>query len=1097
MKYDLNTIDILDLVMEDNTNDSIITKSKMSPDDALIKCLNTLGHVDIEYISDITGLSVDYIISTLKGAIYQQPDALEGYRQYNNSVGWVVSSVYLNGNIRKKLEAAKSANKRFCGKFEDNITALKKCLPLHVDIEEIHLSLGATWIPAHEYATFIKDLLKLNDEPEVLFYQDLLTWKLIAPPDAANSVLNTIKYGVRGDTSNSDWTRQYYTAFEITESTMNAKTLKAYDYCPRRTGRSNYEYEPVFNKNKTTEALERQKEIIDAFKDWVFSDSRRISRIEDYYNEAFVGYTNTVYDGSFLTFPDLNPDVTFYKHQRDVIARILLSRGNLLIAHDVGTGKTYEMIASVRELYRLGLSDKNLVVVPNNVLKATVDAHKYLYKNDNILAVFPKDFTPSKRNQTLEKIKNGDYVAVYMAYSSFDMIVMSKAYYVDKMSNRIMELKAAMYNTKIKYERKALKSKIEKLSAKLQKYIQEEQECPWMTFDELGIKTLVVDEAHNYKNIPIQTKASGIVGMGGVGSKKCREMLEKAHSVEQLIFATGTPLTNSLADLYVFQTYLQPEVLNYHNIGSFDTWVNTFGQRDTTIECDVDANSNSLRTMTRFSSFHNLGELMSLFSQVCDFHYASESEEGFPIFNGYINIRVPKNPVQHDYILNLSERTEMIRNKEVRRDEDNLLKVTVDGRKAALDIRLVETDSAIFETTSSKISECANQVLKIYHSTNSVQIVFSDIGVPKDKFNVYDELKSVLIKRGVKWNEISFVHDATSEATRAELFRKMNKGVIRIVIGSTKKLGVGVNVQEKLVAIHHLDVPWRPADMIQREGRILRKGNTSGEVFIYRYITEGSFDAYSWQLLENKQRFIASFLSGTSIIREIADIADTVLTYAEVKALAIGNPLIKKRVEVANELEKTKIASRARQKQMQELKTVIESSPKKIKQFERLAQIARRDFENYSKAKESIPKDERLAFGEELLEALNGNILSTTEHIFDTYQGFKIILPANMMADKRYVIIRSEAGGNYICEMDNDKTFLGCSKSIDYLLDHLEEHAEKLQNQADQAKKQLGLAQYELEKDNPYLEKIERIKTELVRIDEELEASAKKEDKNS
>ena len=487
---------------------------------------------------------------------------------------------------------------------------------------------------------------------------------------------------------------------------------------------------------------------------------------------------------------------------------------------------------------------------------------------------------------------------------------------------------------------------------------------------------------------------------------------------------------------------------------------------------------------------------MSLFSQVCDFHHTAEDEDGFPKFNGYTNISVPKNPIQHEYILNLSERTEMIRNKEVRRDEDNLLKVTVDGRKAALDIRLVETGQAFSSSFGSKVSACANQLFKIYHSTSSVQIVFSDIGVPKDEFNVYDELKRVLIKLGVDSNEIAFVHDAITESARAELFRKMNTGEVRIVIGSTKKLGVGVNVQEKLVAIHHLDVPWRPADMVQREGRILRKGNTSDEVFIYRYITEGSFDAYSWQLLENKQHFIASFLSGTSGLSEISDIADTVLTYAEVKALAIGNPLIKKRVGISNELEKTKIASRARQKQMQELKTIIESNPIKVKRFETLSKIAYSDFENYSRSKESIPNEERLAFGEELLEALGGNIMSATEHLFDTYRDFQIVLPADMLPDKRYVIIRSGLGGNYICEIDREKTVLGCSKSIDYILDHLDERAEKLMHQANQARKQIALAMSDLEKGNTYLEKTEKIKAELERIDKELEENANK-DKNN
>ena len=892
MYKDYNVIDIFDLMTEESSVDNL--SESLSVDDALIDALNLKNDIDICYIAERAGISVSKVIHELDGVIYQQPEYFVDSEEYDETIGWAVSSKYLSGNIRNKLDTAGKANKRHPGKFQSNIEALKKILPARVDIDDIHLSLGATWVPVEEISLFLMEFLNLKMPPEVIFYDDLKYYKIVQTDETKKSILNTITYGVKGET-HDDYTKQYLTAIDIVEQTLNAKTIKVFDYVPKKSSRwCNYECEPVFNKNKTIEAQNKQRAIIDAFKDYVYAEKSRISRFESYYNDKMVGYTYSAYNGDFLKLTDLNEEIKLYKHQRDAIARVLLSGNNVLFSHDVGTGKTYEMIVSVHELYRMGISKKNLLVVPNNVLEETVKTHRKLYKDDNILVVYPKDFTPSKRDNVLENIRNGDFTAIYMAYSSFDMIVMSKSYYVDKVSEEIRKLKTAIYNSQSKYEKRALKRQEKALSKKLSKYVVKEKECPWLTFDQLGIETLVVDEAHNYKNIPIRTKADSVVGLGNGTSKKCREMLEKAHYVSRLIFATGTPLTNSLADLFTFQTYLQPELLAYHNIDTFDTWVSTFGQRETTIECDVDANSTSLRTMTRFSSFHNLGELMSLFSQVCDFYHMPEDEAGLPTFNGYTDVCVPKNEVQHEYIRSLSERTERIRNKEVKRTEDNLLKVTVDGRMAALDIRLVDTDRIYFGEQESKIDVCAKQVADVLEKhPESVQIVFSDIGTPKDGFNVYDELTRALVKNGQDKSKIAYVHDATTDSARAKLFADMNEGKLKVVIGSTQKLGVGVNVQEKLVAIHHLSVPWRPADMVQREGRILRKGNTSEEVYIYRYITEGSFDAYSWQLLENKQRFISSFLSGTSATRDMGDIADTVLTYAEVKALAIGNPLIK------------------------------------------------------------------------------------------------------------------------------------------------------------------------------------------------------------
>ena len=762
----------------------------------------------------------------------------------------------------------------------------------------------------------------------------------------------------------------------------------------------------------------------------------------------------------------------------------------MLLAHDVGTGKTYVMVITAHELRRCGISNKNLFVVPNNILGAFEEAHRYLYPEDKILVVYPKDFALGKRNSVLNKIASGDYVAIYMAYSSFDMIVMSKDYKINKLSTQIKKLKIAKFNAETSVERDAIESQIKLLTKQRSKFALEEKECPWMSFEELGIETLIIDEAHNYKNIPINTRATGIVGMGNsMGSKKCREMLEKTRNVRRVIMATGTPLTNSLADLYAFMTYLQPKVLEFHEISSFDMWINTFGQRETTIECDVDANSTSLRTMTRFSSFHNLPELMALFSQVCNFHHTDENVEGIPSFNGYEEVCVPKNEAQDKRIREMSVRVDKIRRRKVKRTEDNLLKVTTEGRMVAVDIRFVEPNAHIPSLRETKAGVCARKVRELYMKhPGSVQIIFSDIGVPKkNEFNIYDELRERLICEGIPREEIAFVHDATTEKARSAMFRDMNSGRLRVVIGSTQKLGVGVNVQERLVAIHHLSIPWRPADMVQREGRILRKGNTSEEVFILRYVTEGSFDAYSWQLLENKQRFIASFLSGTASENQVSDIADTVLSYAEVKALAIGNPLIKNRVEVANSIDRMKIASRGRQKQLQELRAVIELAPAKIEDFLSLARIAAADHRDFAESKETVHNSERIAFGEELLEALLKNAFNDSERIFDSYRGFVIVLPADMSPEEQYFIIKSKNGGSWRCELTEDATPLGCSKKADWLLEHLDERAEKLIARAEDIRKQMAEAEADIATGNQYTELIKVLEEELSEIDRRIE----------
>lgn len=1062
-------VDEFELFYDDDDEEVVLLEDMLgaSSDDVLVACLNQLGRVDLEIMSKSSGKTCEQLVLDLKGsAIFQNPSEFWNDKNWSIDKGWLLRSQYCCGNIRRKLAVAEIMNKKFPGCFECNIKALKKMLPSSLNLTDIHVSPGAPWIPAEIYSQFAKELLNLRTAPSVIFNKEVHAWKIVAPEEAKISIANTMTYGTSS-----------LSALKILEQTMNAKTIKVYDYVLT----SSWNYERVFNKDATLAAQEKQKAIIQAFNKWVHGSEFRRLRLEECYNDTFVGYGVSAYDGSFLSFPDINPDVNFYDHQRNSIARFLLSEEHLLLAQDVGTGKTYIICAGVHERYRMGLSRKNMIVVPNNILQATVDTYKYLYPHDKILTIFPKDFTPKLRKKTLERVRDEDFAAIFIAYSSFDMIVMSKNYWVDKMTNELNTLYNAIAHTSHKEEKSLLERQKELLSKKLSTYVVEASDPPWPTFDELGIETLVVDEAHNYKNIPLNTKTDNIVGMHTGGSKKCKEMLEKTKNVKKLMFATGTPLTNSLADLFVLQTYLQPEELKFRGIDSFDMWINTFGERETNFEVDVD--SKHLRAMTRFSTFHNLTELMSLFSTVCDFHHIDENEAELPLFNGYNDICVSKNEAQSEYIKELSERTELIRAHRVRRTEDNLLKITTDGRKCALDVRLVDPKYYLLDREENKVEVCARQVYRLYkNEPDTCQVIFSDIGTPKASFNVYDSLKYELMALGIPEHQIAFVHDAISDGARTRLFSAINAGTVRVIIGSTAKLGVGVNVQERLVALHHLSVPWRPADMVQREGRIIRRGNSCSEVYIYRYITEGSFDSYSWQLLENKQRFISSFLSGTSATRDADDVADIVLNYAEVKALAIGNPLIKKRVETSNRLERAKISCRQRQKQLIELRSVVDNVPAELESLQCRHAVTSLDIELYRKSKEVIPHDERLSFGEELLDAIKGNHMKNTERLFDNYQGFDIYLPASMDCEKPHIYIRSSNGGVYHLEMETDKP-LGCAMRIDHLLEHLPDKVKAFEEQIHQAKQQRAEALADIENGNKYQTEVDLLEEELAEID--------------
>ena len=1046
-------------------------------DKALIDCVNACGYVDLRRISESSGIPADTLVSDLRGrAIYQDPAFFEDRDEWSVWDGWTLSSSYLFGNIPWKYDIAFKMNVKFPGCFDVNLEGLRRLLPARLTPEQIRVSFGANWVPAEYYRDFMMERFDLVVAPKVYYSKELASWKVSGSTASRRPV-------IRDSYCTSDFPPDRL--FKLVELTMNGRTAKSHDPIYRYDGKIEY----VFNKERTLENQDKQTKLIRDFESWIYDDEYRRARIPELYYDKFVGYAFSPYNGDFLRLPGLSEKVKLYGYQRDSVARILLSGGNTLLAHDVGAGKTYIMIVAAHELKRMGLSEKTMIVVPNNVLRSAVDAHRLLYHDDEILVVSPKDFTPDRRGKTLDKIRLGDYVCIYIASSSFDLIDLSKRYWEEKKAEKIRRVMTAAALCERKDEKRALEREAEHLKKKLAKYREEAEESIWTPFEELGIKTLFVDEAHNYKNIPIESRCDNIVGMRGKGSRKCGEMLEKCRTVERVLFATGTPITNSISDLYVMMTYLQPEELRFRGIDNFDMWINTFGERETNFETDVDGSG--IRPVTRFSSFHNLEELMAIFSTVCDFHYNDPNSEDLPGYDGPVDVVSQKTPAVRQFYDCLVKRTEDIRTHQVSRTEDNLLKVTVEGRNCAVSPWLVDLEAAEIIPESDdyvfgKIRYCADKVYEMYlRYPGTCQLVFSDVGTPKDRYNVYDDLKERLVGMGIPSDKIAFVHDATSDSARAKLFARMNAGDLSVVIGSTQKLGIGVNVQERLVALHHLSVPWRPADMVQREGRIIRRGNTCEKVYIFRYVTEGTFDSFSWQLLESKQRFISSFLAATCPDRDRDDVADTVLDYAQVKALAIGNKLIKTRVETANRMDRAGILARKRRKKLVELRTLIEELPSRIETLTDLRNKAALDAARYKSGRERVGMDERRAFGEELLEALGENVLRGKESFFGWYQGFDIILPANMIKDRPFVYVSAAGGGKYHLEIEGDKP-LGCAMRVDKLLEGLPDRVKKLEEQISEAYKEGEDAEKEIEIGNPYQDEVEALAKTLAEIDKKL-----------
>lgn len=1056
--------------------------------DGLIYSLSNLGRVDIEYISSITGEDYKTIICALKGSIYQNPETW-GECFYK---GWETSEEYLSGNMMRKWKAAKDANKEYNGYFADNIKAIEKVLPPTVATKDIYVTLGSPWVPADVIDDFIEYLLgdwrrhwySINDEEDFHTKHDELTgtWEIPFKSRYNHDVKVTRTYGT--DRIN---------ALHILERTLNMKSVAVTDEVVCNTNSSGKKR--VINQSETILAIEKQNKMIKAFQKWVWEDERRKERLEMIFENNFSCVRRRTFDGSFLRFPDMSPAINLYPYQKNAVARILFTP-NTLLAHDVGAGKTYVMIAAAMEMRRMGLSEKNMFVVPNNIVGQWKNIFYAMYPSANILCVEPKSFDPSKRESVLERIRDEDFDGIIIAYSCFEQIPLSKEYYQNQLIEQqelIAEIagKKNKATSRLKKKQEAVSKALSELAASMDDLYN------GVYFDDLGITRLFVDEAHNFKNVPIETKADKVLGISASGSKKCRDMMDKVRTVQKkndgagVVFATGTPITNSITDAYIMQMYLQSGELAMLDLQSFDSWIGMFAERSTEFEIDVD--TSSYRLATRFSKFHNLPELTSLLSSIADFHQVDTSA-GIPQIDGYADALVSKTNAFADYLQGISQRAEDVRKGYVSRKEDNMLKITTDGRKAALDLRLVDP-GAVF-TYQSKVARCVENVADIYFRTTaqkSAQIIFCDTSTPKTGFNIYDEVKTMLQSKGVPSDKIAFIHDAETEAQRNTMFAQVRNGDIRVLLGSTFKLGLGVNIQDKLIALHHIDVPWRPADMTQREGRILRQGNTNSKVQIFRYITEGSFDAYSWQLLETKQRFITGLLSGSLTERSGTDIEDTVLDYAEVKALAVGNPLVKERVETANELsryltlQRKLVESRIRME-----KELLEMPGKKSNQENNITGCEA-DIAYYTGWKRANPApsdnkakkdaaDKRKQLRDFIHSSLIGYVFEPKEKILMTYRGFEVILPANMTREKPYVWLKRN--GRYYVELGDTNT--GNLIRIDNFLDDLQTHLDKLKKDFAKLQEREHQLKDELKKNESFSDEIEECRKKLEKLDKKL-----------
>ena len=1046
--------------------------------DALIVSLSEKARVDITFMQKLCNMDMDKMLKDLEGEIFNVPE-------YGEPNQWVTADEYLSGNVREKLKIAEHFAETD-ERFNVNVKYLKEVQPKDLSASEISVRLGSTWIPPEDIKVFIEYLLN----PSNYACQNINVHYNEATSEWWIEGKNYDKYNIKA-------TNTYGTgrasAYKIIEDSLNLKDTRIYDYYEDENGKRVAE----LNKKETAIAQAKQEQIKLAFEEWIWKDPERRERLTKFYNERFNSIRPREYDGSHISFDGMNPEITLRKHQVNAIARILYG-GNTLLAHEVGAGKTFEMVAAAMESKRLGLCNKSLFVVPNHIVEQFGQEFLQLYPSANVLVTTKKDFETANRKKFCSRIATGDYDAIIISHSQFEKIPMSVERQVAIIQKQIEDITLGIQDLKNnngeRFSIKQMEKTKKGLETRLAKLNDNSRKDDVVTFEELGVDRIFVDEAHYYKNLFLYTKMRNVGGIAQTEAQKSSDLFMKCRYLDELtggkgvIFATGTPISNSMVELYTMQRYLQYGELEKRHLQQFDAWASTFGETVTAIELSPEGTG--YRAKTRFAKFFNLPELMALFKEVADIQTSEMLNLPVPKAN-YHNVVIEPSEIQKELVKDLSERAEKIRNRMVDSSVDNMLKITNDGRKLALDQRL--TNDMLEDFEHSKVATCADNIYSIWDKTSedkSAQLVFCDLSTPHNdgKFNVYDDLKTKLIDRGIPEEEIAFIHDANTDARKQELFNKVRRGQVRVLIGSTQKMGAGTNCQDRLIALHDLDCPWRPSDLIQRSGRIIRQGNKNPEVDIYRYVTEGTFDAYLYQLVENKQRFISQIMTSKTPVRFAEDIDETALSYAEIKALAAGNPDIIEKTELDTQVAKLKLLKQNYLSEKYALEDkVIKYYPNEIKRLENRIEDMKEDievFNNNNTPDNSFEKmnikgtdfTERKEAGEKIIEICKS--MTNPEPLeIGEYKGFKIILSFDTMDRKFYASMKNNL--SYKTELGSDPS--GNITRIDNVLNGIETRLSSIENNLEDTKKNYESAKKEIEKPFP---QEEELKTKSKRLDE-------------
>ena len=1041
-----------------------------TPAEALAVSIGEKGRVDLPYMAELLGTPEEFerITGELRGVIFKDPSEDVS----DPEAGWQTADEYLSGNVRNKLQIAKLAAANDPA-FEVNVEALTAAQPKDLDATEIDVRLGATWISPDIIQKF------MNETFQIPFYLRYAIRVKFSPATAEWRIEGKTKTGHNDVMAYETFGTTRASAYKILEDTLNLRDARVYDTVEDDSGKP----KRVLNKKETMLAGQKQQAVKDAFANWIWQDPQRRESLVKQYNELFNSTRPREYDGSHIHFVGMNPEITLREHQRNAIAHVLYG-GNTLLAHEVGAGKTFEMAASAMEAKRLGLCQKSLFVVPNHLTLQWAQEFLHLYPSAKLLVASKKDFETANRKKFCARIATGDYDAVIIGHSQFEKIPLSFERQeriiqeqIDEIQSGIAELK---HSSGEKFTIKQMEKSRKQLELKLEKLRATERKDDVITFEELGVDRLFVDESHSFKNLFLVTKMRNVAGLSTSEAQKSSDMFGKCRYMDELtggrgvVFATGTPVSNSMVELFTVMRYLQYGTLQQKGLMHFDCWASTFGETTTSIELAPEGTG--YRARTRFAKFFNLPELMTMFKEVADIKTSEQLHLPVPEAK-FETVLVKPSEIQKEMVQSLSERAGKINAGMVDASEDNMLCVTNDGRKIGLDQRLM--NPLLPDDPNSKLNACVSNVLRIWEEGKEdrlTQLLFCDLSTPKGdgQFNVYDDVKKKLLAAGVPETEVAFIHTADTEAKKKELFSKVRTGQVRILLGSTAKMGAGTNVQDRLVAVHHLDVGWKPSDMTQRNGRIIRQGNRNKTVQIYNYVTEGTFDAYLFQTLENKQRFIGQIMTSKSPVRSCEDVDEQVLSYAEVKALCAGNPLIKEKMNLDVEVAKLKVLKADHQSQKYRLEDKL------LKEFPASIQCQKTEIaalQQDAKVVESNPQvkdgfcgmtvkgmhfEDKLAAGERLLLACKE--MPTAETVtLGSYRGFGLDLRFDIFRNEYQAVLRGAT--SHFVSLGTDAR--GNLTRLDNALDNFPDRIARAENQLQTLYQQRDAAQVEVEKPFP------------------------------